>query len=94
MNSSQILSVYSLEYAEKYTQRVSHNLHTFVQVASEVVTWCSIRKLFVFLKFTRTWGIELVSLNKNPKIPEISSYFRDVFRTQSIIYDGAICENS
>ena len=72
MNSPQILSAFS-EYAEKYTQRVSHNLHTFVQVVLEVV---------VFLKFTRKWGIELVSLNKNPKIPENSSYFRDAFRTQ------------
>ena len=86
--------LYSLEHAERYTQRSSHNLHTFVQVVSEAVRWCSIKKVFVFIKFARTWGIELVSLNKNHKIPENCSYFRDAFRTQSIIYEGAVCQNS
>ena len=73
--------LYSLEYAEKYTQSVSHNLHVFVQIVSEAARRCSVRKVFVLIKFTRTWGIELVSLNKNHKIPENSSYFRDAFRT-------------
>ena len=86
--------LYSLEYAEKYTQRVSHNLHASVQVISKAVRWCSIGNVFVFIKFTRTWEIEVVSLNKIHKIPENSSHFRDAFRTQSIIYDGVICENS
>ena len=71
-----------------------HNLHTFVQIVSESVRWCSIKKLFLFIKFRETWGIGLVSLNKNRKIPENTSYFRGAFKTHSNIYDGVICENS
>ena len=48
-----------------------HNLHTFVQIVSESVRWCSIKKLFLFIKFTETWGIGLVSLNKNRKFLKI-----------------------
>ena len=93
MNSSQILSVFSGIFREIYTTRY-HNLHTFLQVVSESVRWCSIKMVFLFIKFTGTLGIELVSPNKNHKIPENVSYFRGVFKTQSNIYDGAICENS
>ena len=58
-----------------------HNLQTFVQVVTEPLRWCSMKKVFLFIKFTGTWGIELVSLNKNHKIPENTSYFRGVFKT-------------
>ena len=51
-----------------------HNLYIFAKIVSESLAWCSMKKVFLFVKFTGTWGIELVSLNKNHKIPENTSF--------------------
>ena len=56
--------------------------------------WYSIKKVLVFVKFTGTWGSELVSPIKTYKISENTLYFGGVFRFQSNIYDGSFCVKS
>ena len=58
-------------YSEKYTDDISHNLHTFVHV---LITSLLIHR--------NVWGIELFTPNKTYKIFENNLYFKTTYHRE------------